>query len=379
MKDSYSAVLESVAVGDLDRTGRLEVVATDLAGYIYVFEASPTFCAGIGRTAPCLKPGFPVHLNYSFSRQGVPGFFNRDQQNRVQFGFLAAPGLADLDGNGKLEIVAGAEDRHLYAFQPDGSLRAGFPVILQDPAYVTSIDPGTDRIRYNTGLPLRHQDRFKSLLRAPRPSQPPDATDRAGSQRGVHGDPGRRPQRLGRLIQPRLRRTQLGRRLLLRQQPRVRRLQRRHRTRCPGLQRDPRPWRAHQCFRLRLAGQGCQVRPRVAADSGLGCRHRPAIAPASAVSCPGDATLGDRVAVFSSDGPPYIFAADGKSCYGQSVNSSGNPADRVLGASTENGNSTDTRLTWRLSAPPPSGTSRARATRSCWPQPLVSSAPPTSC
>src|SRR5207245_5872592 len=74
---SYTAVLASVAVGDLDRSGKLEVVAADMSGYIYVFEASATYCAGIGQTAPCVRQGSPVHQNYAFTRQGLPGFFNR--------------------------------------------------------------------------------------------------------------------------------------------------------------------------------------------------------------------------------------------------------------------------------------------------------------
>jgi hypothetical protein len=61
------------------------------------------------------------------------------------------------------------------------------------------------------------------------------------------------------------------------------------------------------------------------------------------VSCPGDSTASDRVGVFSSDGPPYIFAGDGKSCYGQGLNSSGHTADRVLdtNGTSSGGNTTD--------------------------------------
>jgi len=92
-------------------------------------------------------------MNFAFSRQGAPGAFNRDQGNRVQFGFAASPTLSDLDNTGKLDIIAGGLDRHLYVFQPDGTEKPGFPVLLQAPEYVSSVDPVTDRIHYNQSIP----------------------------------------------------------------------------------------------------------------------------------------------------------------------------------------------------------------------------------
>ncbi|MGI8609814.1 MAG: hypothetical protein ACR2MY_11395 [Candidatus Dormibacteria bacterium] len=142
---SYAAVLGTVAVGDLDRSGRMQVVAADYQGYISVFEVSSAYCASIGQSAPCLRPGFPTHINFDYSRQGLPGLFNRDVANRVQFGFAAAPTLADL-GDGRLSIIDGALDRHLYVFGSDGSTRAGFPLLIQDPTKVASVDPGTHRL-----------------------------------------------------------------------------------------------------------------------------------------------------------------------------------------------------------------------------------------
>src|SRR5256885_1206133 len=91
MQHSYSAILRSVAVGDLGRTGRLEAVAADMSGYIYSFEPSLAYCAGLGLSAPCLRLGFPVHDNFAFSRQGVPPFFNRDHV----FFFQAEDGIRD--------------------------------------------------------------------------------------------------------------------------------------------------------------------------------------------------------------------------------------------------------------------------------------------
>lgn len=132
---SYAAVLRGVAVGDLDRRGVNEVVAADSAGYVWVYEPDGS-----------VRPGFPVHANFGYSRQGLPGHFNRDHDNRVQFGFFASPTIADLNGDGKLEVIDGSLDRHVYAWRPDGSLQPGFPVMLASPEKVASIDPVTHRV-----------------------------------------------------------------------------------------------------------------------------------------------------------------------------------------------------------------------------------------
>ncbi len=43
-------------------------------------------------------------------------------------GTEASPAVADLDGNGTLEILIGADDRRLYAFHADGTPVSGFPI-----------------------------------------------------------------------------------------------------------------------------------------------------------------------------------------------------------------------------------------------------------
>ena len=120
---SYAAVLRGVAVGDLDRRGVNEVVAADAAGSVWASEPDGS-----------VRPGFPVHANFGYSPgRGLPGAFNRDHDNRVQFGFFASPTIADLNGDGKLEVIDVALDRHAYAWRPDGSPQPGFPVMLASP------------------------------------------------------------------------------------------------------------------------------------------------------------------------------------------------------------------------------------------------------
>ena len=120
----------SPAVADIDRDGAPEVVVTDLDGGITV----------IGRDG---KVEATARTNPDFSRQSAT-----DQRNRMKPGFLGGAALGDLDGDGDLEIVAAAQDRHLYAFHHDGSPVAGFPVLLVDPAKVSAVDPVTNQVTF---------------------------------------------------------------------------------------------------------------------------------------------------------------------------------------------------------------------------------------
>ncbi|MCL4423349.1 MAG: S8 family serine peptidase [Actinobacteria bacterium] len=110
----------------------LDVVAGDLNGNVYAWNAQ-------GK----LLPGFPVHTDPAYSSMAAA---NAD--NRVLPGIFAAPALADLEGNGELDIVASSEDRHVYAWQPDGKPVPGWPVLVVDPAEVASVNPITNQVTF---------------------------------------------------------------------------------------------------------------------------------------------------------------------------------------------------------------------------------------
>ncbi len=128
----HESILASVAVGDLDEDGSLEVVVASTQGKLYVFSA-----------AGALRPGFPVSSNPAFSSPAI-----RNEANRLDPGFFATPALADLDRDGKLEIVIGSMDRHLYVFREDGSTQPGFPILMIDRT-VTTVNPLTDQVTWN--------------------------------------------------------------------------------------------------------------------------------------------------------------------------------------------------------------------------------------
>jgi Subtilase family len=136
------AFLASPAVGDLDRDGVPEVVAADYEGRIYVWSAT-------GRRLRTLR------ANPRFSGKPLKPFVDvrKGPRNRTNHGFLASPVLADLDGDdgGRLEIVAAAMDRNVYAFNDDGSAVKGFPVLVVDPAKVASVDRTTRAVRFKAG------------------------------------------------------------------------------------------------------------------------------------------------------------------------------------------------------------------------------------
>ena len=127
------------AVGDVDGDGDFEIVATDLNGGVSIWSHSGELVVSTG-------------VNPAFSQDDASA---QDEFNRTKPGFASAPALGDLDGDGVLEIIAAASDRHLYAWHGDGNPVVGFPVLLVDPAKVSSIDAATHRVTFTPGSEVR--------------------------------------------------------------------------------------------------------------------------------------------------------------------------------------------------------------------------------
>ena len=97
-------------------TALLDVVAADMEGKVYAWDHQ-----GVR------KAGFPVQVNLAYSAHAV-----KNPHNRVDRAIIASPALADLDGDGGLDIVVGGNDRHLYVWNGLGVPRPGFPVLIVD-------------------------------------------------------------------------------------------------------------------------------------------------------------------------------------------------------------------------------------------------------
>src|SRR3954451_13537070 len=129
---SRGAVLGSVAVGDVDRDGVQEGVAADMKGKVYAWSADGSL--------EWKREATPAYAPHPLGPLGAPSDAKR---YRTQHAFIASPVLADLDGDGQLEVIAASMDRNVYAWHADGSGVKGFPTVVVDPSKVTSIDPAT--------------------------------------------------------------------------------------------------------------------------------------------------------------------------------------------------------------------------------------------
>jgi len=131
-------------VTDLDgdgSDGAPEIVAADLDGRVYVWDSS-------GRR----RAGFPVAIDPAFSQDSRD---DQDERNRTKPGIAGSPAAADLNGDGDLEIVAAALDRHVYAWNANGEQHPGFPVLVVDPAKVQVVDPATHRVTFTPDSGVR--------------------------------------------------------------------------------------------------------------------------------------------------------------------------------------------------------------------------------
>ncbi len=117
-------IASSVAVGALDGSGPPDVVAATLNGELWAWRADGS-----------VRPGFPVTMDYANCDPAL-----RDDSHRYDCGFFATPTLADLDGDGRLEILQPGMDQFLYVWQADGAPLPGWPLKVQDPDFEAIAD-----------------------------------------------------------------------------------------------------------------------------------------------------------------------------------------------------------------------------------------------
>ena len=128
LKPEYnSSIVASPAVGDIDGDGKKDIIVATIDGKIFAFDNQGE-----------LMYGFPVSIDPSH-------YAHTDPLKVIDHGFFSSPTLADLDGDGTLEVIDAAMDGYLYAWHFDGTPVDGFPVKLVDTSYndPTACIPGS--------------------------------------------------------------------------------------------------------------------------------------------------------------------------------------------------------------------------------------------
>ncbi len=128
------SILGSPAIGDIDGDGYKEIVVATLDGDVFAFDHTGE-----------LLDGFPVSIDPEHYK-------HTDPLEVLDHGFITSPVLADIDGDGYLEIIAAAMDSWLYVWRFDGSSVSGFPIQMVDKSYSdpTVCIPGS-YVNYNDG------------------------------------------------------------------------------------------------------------------------------------------------------------------------------------------------------------------------------------
>ncbi|MFH1469073.1 MAG: FG-GAP-like repeat-containing protein [Pseudomonadota bacterium] len=129
-----SSLEASPVLYDLDGDGALDIIQADSAGALHVLRADGTELPGFPVDTAPLEELDPEHPDNHLDNPLFSAF-----SGAVGGTIVGTPAVGDLDGDGQAEIVLGTARGHLYVFEPDGSLRAGFPV-QQDPVDYTDPD-----------------------------------------------------------------------------------------------------------------------------------------------------------------------------------------------------------------------------------------------
>jgi hypothetical protein len=117
----HEPILIGAAVGDLDHDGRLSIAATSTTGRVYVWDAH-------GQR----RPGFPQTLDTGVVKPDLPRPDSPFTRQPLQ-GATACPLLADMNGDGKLDIVQVGWDGYIHVYDSAGHELPGWPVKPEKP------------------------------------------------------------------------------------------------------------------------------------------------------------------------------------------------------------------------------------------------------
>ena len=118
--EAADGIFSGIAIGDLDNDGSSELVTSSAGAKFYVLRANGTEWMD-GDANP-----------------GTQGVF----KNLGGCCHYGTPALADVDGNGGLDIVFGSFDGKVYAWRPTGASLPGFPVQVPNGSITSSVAIG---------------------------------------------------------------------------------------------------------------------------------------------------------------------------------------------------------------------------------------------
>jgi hypothetical protein len=122
VEPGYEPIIFDVAVGDLDHSGNLSVIATSVDGKVFVWNAHGE-----------LEPGWPQTCDTGVTPLPIPRPALPYTRLPIQGAAGGGPVLYDLDKTGKLDIIEAGWDGYVHVWEPSGSDLAGWPVKVDMP------------------------------------------------------------------------------------------------------------------------------------------------------------------------------------------------------------------------------------------------------
>lgn len=116
-----TTIVNSPAIGDIDGDKDVEVIVTTFDGSLLAFHHDGT-----------PVKGFPQRIE-------AKDVAETNSKRTLDDGIAGSPALADLDKDGKLEIIIGGMDQWLYVYRFDGTQQPGFPVLVSGPVTENSV------------------------------------------------------------------------------------------------------------------------------------------------------------------------------------------------------------------------------------------------
>jgi hypothetical protein len=119
----HAAIPAAPAIADLDADRQPEIVMATLDGHLYAIHWDGSSLAGWW--PPIQLPGVTPHCpNPEDATDCI------DVSPRLERGISSSPVVADVNGDGQLDIVVAAHDGQVHAYASDGTPLAGWPILI---------------------------------------------------------------------------------------------------------------------------------------------------------------------------------------------------------------------------------------------------------